>query len=181
MKSVMQGLLIVAIIIQTASGQLKADKNYRNFPIVLSVQFHSLSRPFKNLASNFKNIGFGIGTELALGSGHDWAQQFQFSWYRNKEAGNGILLYTQSAWRPTLVSHVYTELKGGFGYTILTATGKWRFTVPVGVSVGYNRFSPSTYVAPFASYQILVSPGKTKILPPVTNTLWQLGARIHPE
>jgi hypothetical protein len=180
MKPVMTGLLIAFIFTQAASAQPKA-KDYRNFPIVLSVQFHSLSRPFKKLASNFKNIGFGIGTELGLGRGHDWAQQFQFSWYRNKEAGNGILIYTQSAWRPTIVSHVYAELKGGFGYTYLTGPGKWRFTVPVGVLVGYNQFSPSTYVAPFASYQVLVSPGKTTILPPVTNTLWQFGARIHPE
>jgi hypothetical protein len=149
-------LLFISIIIQTAAAQTNSGKTYRNFPIVLSMQFHSLSS-LKDVKPNFKNVGFGIGSEIALGSKHNWAQQFQLSWYRNKQAGNGILLYTQSAWRPTLVSHIYTELKAGFGLTYnfrpeesfqqnngawssAGHKGKWLFIVPVGVSLGYNKF-----------------------------------------
>src|SRR4051794_10521209 len=108
-KKCVRWLFYSSFLTQAAMGQGSKVKSYRNFPVILSIQFHSLSYPFKDFKSNFKNIGFGVGTEISLGSTHDWAQQFQLSWYRNRQAGNGILLYTQSAWRPTIVSHVFTE------------------------------------------------------------------------
>ncbi|MEP6952224.1 MAG: hypothetical protein ABI863_23235 [Ginsengibacter sp.] len=196
MKQRIRWLLLGIICTHTINAQSKTGKTYRNFPIVFSVQFHSLSYPLKDLRSNFKNVGFGVGTEIALGSSHDWAQQFQVSWYNNKQAGNGILLYTQSAWRPTIVSHIYTELKAGFGYTysfrpmeswqekegIWSAVGhkeKWLFTVPVGVSLGYNKFSEHTYVVPFVTYQVLLNAHYNNDIPVITNSLFQVGARIH--
>lgn len=196
MKRSIGCMLVFFLLGLAANGQKTGPKNYRNFPIVFTVQFHSLSYPLKDLKSNFRNVGFGLGSEIALGSGHAWAQQFQVSWYRNQQAGNGILLYTQSAWRPTIVAHMYTELKAGFGYLYSFRPvesfkevngnwvsaghkGKWLFTVPVGFSVGYNNYSTSTYVAPFASYQVLVSANYNKSVPIVTNSLFQLGARIH--
>lgn len=178
------------------NAQQKFPKNYRNFPLVVSVQFHSLSFPLKDLKSNFSNVGFGLGSEIALGSGHNWAQQFQAVWYRNRQAGDGVIVYTQFAWRPTIVSHIYTELKGGFGLTYnfrpvesfkeingqwvsVGNKGKWLFTVPVGVSVGYNHFSQKTYIAPFMSYQVLVNTHYAKSVPIITNSLIQVGTRIH--
>lgn len=196
MKQILRWLLFAFICIQTAVAQNNVEKNYRNFPLVLSVQFHSLSFPFKDLKTNFKNVGFGIGTEIALGSKHNWAQQFQLSWYRNQQTGNGILIYTQSSWRPTIVSDIYTELKAGFGYTynfrpvvsyqqnngVWTSVGqkgKWLFTVPLGISLGYNKYSPNTYIAPFATYQILVNANYAKSVPMITNSLFLVGTRIH--
>lgn len=196
MKNSVGWLIFVIISIQTSVAQNNAVKTYRNFPIVLSVQFHSLSFPFKDLKTNFKNVGLGIGTEIALGSKHNWAQQFQLSWYRNKQAGNGLLIYTQSSWRPTIVSNFYTELKAGFGYTYnfrpvesyqqnngewasVGQKGKWLFTVPLGISLGYNKYSPNTYIAPFATYQILVNANYAKSVPVITNSLFQVGTRIH--
>ncbi len=196
MKQTIGCLIFTIICIQNAIAQYNIEKNYRNFPIVLSVQFHSLSFPFKDLKTNFKNVGFGIGTEIALGSKQNWAQQFQLSWYRNQQAGNGILIYTQSSWRPTIVSDIYTELKAGFGYTynfrpvtsyqqnngVWTSAGqkgKWLFTVPLGISIGYNKYSPNTYIAPFATYQILVNANYAKSVPVITNSLFQVGTRIH--
>jgi hypothetical protein len=196
MKQQIRWLLVGLMFTQTALGQDKPAKTYRNFPIVLSLQFHSLSYPFKDFKANFKNVGFGIGTEIALGNKHNWAQQFQLTWYQNRHAGNGLLMYTQSAWRPTLFSNIYGELKAGFGYTYsfrpvksfeqkdgnwvsVGHKGKWLFTVPVGVSLGYNKFSQHTYVAPFASYQLLLSANYNKDVPLMTNSLFQLGARIH--
>ena len=195
MKNNVVWLVVISNIIQ-AAAQTGPVKNYRNFPIVLSVQFHSLSFPFKDLKTNFKNVGFGIGSEIALGSTHDWAQQFQLVWYRNKQAGNGIILYTQSAWRPTIAAHVYTELKAGFGLTYnfrpvvgykqtdgtwqpAGHTGKWLFTVPVGVSLGYHDYSQRTYAAPFITYQVLANANYAKSVPVITNSLIQVGAGIH--
>lgn len=196
MKRSMKWMLAAVLFTHAARGQSKPAKTYRNFPIVFSVQFHSLSYPLKDLKTNFKNVGVGIGTEIALGSKHNWAQQFQLSWYNNRQAGNGILLYTQSAWRPTIVAHIYTELKAGFGYLYsfrpvisyeekngewvsVGHRGKWLFTVPVGFSLGYNNYSAKTYVAPFASYQLLLSANYNKSVPIITNSLFQVGARIH--
>ena len=196
MKHRVVWLFFSSIFIHSAVAQTNSGKNYRNFPIVMTMQFHSLSFPLKDLMSNFKNVGFGIGTEIALGSKHTWAQQFQMSWYRNKEAGDGLLIYTQSSWRPTIVSNFYTELKGGFGLTYnyrpvesyqqingmwesVGHKGKWLFTVPVGVSLGYNKYSQYTYFAPFATYQILVNAKYAKSVPFITNSLFQVGTRIH--
>jgi hypothetical protein len=196
MKPSVAWFFCIVGFVQTAAAQTNSGKTYRNFPIVLSMQFHSLSFPLKDVKTNFKNVGFGIGTEIALGNRHDWAQQFQVSWYRNKQAGNGILIYTQSAWRPDIVSHIYTELKAGFGYTYnfrpiesfqqnngewqsVGRKGKWLFTVPVGISLGYNKYSQKTYIAPFASYQILLNANYAKGVPVVTNSLFQIGTRVH--
>lgn len=189
-------LLAFCLLHQILPAQNNSEKTYRNFPLVLSVQFHSLSYPLKDLKTNFKNMGLGIGTEIALGSKHNWAQQFQFTWYRNKQAGNGIILYTQSAWRPTIAWHLYTEVKAGIGLTynfrpvdafrqdngswvVADHKGKWLFTVPVGVSLGYNNYSPHTYIAPFASYQLLLNAGYADGIPVVPNSLLQVGTRIH--
>jgi hypothetical protein len=196
MKQIVQWWLFLTCFSQITVAQNKSQKTYRNFPIVVTMQFHALSFPLKDLSSNFKNVGLGIGSEISLGSTHAWAQQFQLIGYRNKQAGNGIVLYTQSAWRPTIAAHVYTELKAGFGvtynfrpvesykqidgqWTSVGHSGKWILTVPVGVSLGYNKYSPNTYVAPFISYQVLANAWYAKSLPIVTNSLFQVGARIH--
>jgi hypothetical protein len=196
MKRQVVSLVLAAFFAQSGIAQSHSKQDYRNFPIVLSLQFHSLSFPFKDIKTNFRNVGFGVGTEIALGSTHNWAQQFQVSWYRNPQAGNGILLYTQSAWRPTIVSHVYTEIKAGFGLTYnfrpVTAyrqqdgewfsvghKGKWLFTVPLGISLGYNNYSAKTYLAPFVSYQVLANTGYAKSIPIMTNSLIQFGTRVH--
>ncbi len=168
MKWQKTGLLALIVCSLQAPAQTKGPVNYRNFPVVLSIQFHSLSFPLKDLKTNFRNVGFGIGTEIALGSGPQWAQEFQFVWYHNQRAGNGILLYTQSDWRPAIATNVYAEIKIGFGYTYtfrpvesyrrqngawssVGHEGKWIFTVPVGVGLGYSNYSDLIpYIAPLS-------------------------------
>ncbi len=195
MKHFLTGL-IFSIFSLAIKAQVQQPKQYRNFPLVVSMQFHSLSFPFKNVKSNFSNVGIGLGTEIALGSTHAWAQQFNFLWYRNKNAGNGIGFYTQSSWRPTIVSHIYTEAKIGFGalyafrpvesfkqengqWVSAQHQGKWLPIVPIGISLGYNKFSRNTYIAPFVSYQLMLMGNYNKVLPVVPNTLIQIGSIIH--
>ncbi len=177
-------------------AQVHQPKQYRNFPLVVSMQFHSLTFPFKYVKSNFSNAGIGLGTEISLGSTHAWAQQFNFLWYRNKNAGNGIGFYTQSSWRPTIISPIYTEAKIGFGalyafrpvksfkqkngqWVSAQHQGKWLPIIPIGISFGYNKFSRDTYIAPFVSYQLMLMVNYNKVLPVVPNTLIQIGSRIH--
>jgi hypothetical protein len=196
MKNIIVLLVVLCAGITATRAQPKAPKTYRNFPLIVTVQFHSLASPFKDLESSFSHIGIGLGTEVSLNGKHNWAQQFQVSWYGNRQAGNGVLLYTQTAFRPTIAAHIYTEVKAGVGYTYSFRpvgsykmengtwtsaghAGKWLLTVPVGISLGYNNYSSHTYVSPFVSYQILATGFYNRSVPLITNTLIQTGARIH--
>ena len=183
-------------MVTTLQAQTDAQNGYRKLPIIIMVQFHNLSMPFKDMKSNFANVGFGLGTELSYNGKSNWVQQVSATWHHNKTVGNGILLYSQAAWRPTIASGVYTELKAGAGYMyafrpvesykqnngVWVATekkGKGMFTLPVGVSVGYQSYSDKTYVSPFISYQFLLISGYNQSIPLVPETLIQVGSRIH--
>lgn len=189
-------LFLACCLVIPAMAQTDSGKIYRNFPIIATIQFHSLALPFRDLKTNFSNVGFGLGTEVSLNGKHNWTQQVNMVWYRNQAAGNGLLFYTQTAWRPTIISPVYTEVKAGVGYLVAfrpvesykQENGKWvsvdhkgkgLFTVPIGISIGYNKFSPNTYFSPFATYQLLLISGYNKSIPIVPQTLLQVGSRIH--
>jgi hypothetical protein len=190
--------LLLAFVPLAVFGQVAAqsEKEYRNFPLVISLQFHALSLPFRDLKSNLGNVGVVLGTEVSHNGGHDWAQQFSVLWIRNRAVGNGILIHTQTAWRPTIGAGVYTEVKAGAGYLYafrptesyrpvngtwvgVGHKGKGMLAVPVGVSIGYNKYSSETYVSPFVSYQFVVLSGYNKSIPIVPETLLQVGSRIH--
>jgi len=179
-----------------ATGQDKVDRTYRNFPVILSIQFHSLSLPLKHLGSNFSNVGIGIGTEVSYSGKQNWVQQFNFVWYRNKNIGNGILLNSQTVWRPTIVDNFYGEIKAGVGYNYsfrpidsfkptqsgwkpVGRKGKGMMALITGVSAGYNNYSAATYVSPFVSYEFLILKDYNKSIPIVPETLLQVGSRIH--
>ena len=177
-------------------AQTDTQKDYRNFPIIVMVQFHNLSMPFKDMKSNLSNIGFGLGTELSYNGKSNWVQQFSATWHHNKTVGNGVLLYSQAAWRPNITSGVYTELKAGAGYMYafrpvesykqnngawesMGNKGKGMFTLPVGISVGYQSQTSKTYISPFITYQFLLISGYNQSIPLVPETLIQVGSRIH--
>lgn len=191
-------LMALMMILQLAQAQKGTGRlyEYRNFPLVVGIQFHSISKPFKNLKQNFANVGFTLGTEIALGSKHNWAQSFQLGWYHNKTTGNGFMVYTQSVYRPYLLGNSFAEVKAGVGWmhsahpvstqtftkgnwTVTGKTGKGMLMIPVGVSLGYNAYSNGTYVAPSISYQAFVSGPFNKGIPVMLNTVIQAGTRIH--
>ena len=194
-----KGLLFVAIsltISVCSSGQDKANRAYRNFPIIITIQFHALALPFKDLKTNFSNVGIGVGTEVSFNGKQDWVQQFSISFNRNLNIGNGLLFSTQTVWRPTIVDHSYGEIKAGIGYSYcyrpvesyrlengswvsVGTKGKGMLTLLGGVSAGYDRYSSSTYMSPFVSYQFMVLMGYNKSIPVVPETLLQVGSRIH--
>ncbi|MBQ4819876.1 hypothetical protein [Aquimarina sp. MMG016] len=193
-KFVIIGLLCSTL--HTGYTQGDSGVNYRDFPLIITLQFHSFSMPFKNIKSNFSNIGIGIGTEVSYNRKSRGVQQFHLIWYRNATMGNGLLAYSQATWRPSLGSNVYTELKLGAGYLLskrptesfkqkngewvsVGKKGKGMFTIPLGLSVGYENELEQTHVSPFASYQFLVLTDYNKSIPVVPQTLIQLGNRIH--
>src|SRR5262245_45503330 len=104
-------LFLICLAAGSIHAQSDLDHAYRNFPLVISLQFHCLSLPFRDIKTNFANVGIGIGTEVSLNGKDNWVQQFQAVWYRNKRVGNGLLFYSQSAWRPAITSTAFTEVK----------------------------------------------------------------------
>lgn len=170
-----------------------APSDYR-FPLIISIQFHGFTMPFKNVSSNFRNVGLGIGTEVSLNAANTWVQQVQAVWYRNKAIGNGLLLYSQNVWRPTAKSS-FAEVKFGAGYlysfrpstSYESIDGKWVNTrkkgkgmlaLPLGVSLGSYASLKSSLLAPFVSYQFMVVKGYNASIPIVPQTLLQTGALI---
>ncbi|WP_373496771.1 hypothetical protein [Aquiflexum sp.] len=181
-----------------AIAQSENQKNYRNFPIVLTLQFHALSMPIKDMKSNLKNVGFGIGTEVSHNGSHNWAQQFDIIWIKNRGIGNGILFSTQTAWRPMVVGNVYSEVKAGIGYMIgfrpsesftqkdgnwisVGKKGKGMLTLPLGIGMGYYNHSQNMFVSPFLGYQFMLVKNYNLDLPFVPQSLLQMGGRIHPD
>ena len=110
MKSKIGTMLLAFCLTGSLLAQPDAQNDYRNFPIIVMVQFHNLSMPFKDMKSNFSNIGFGLGTELSYNGKSNWVQQFSATWHHNKTVGNGVLLYSQAVWRPNISSGAYTCL-----------------------------------------------------------------------
>lgn len=196
MKTCTSFILILVVLLCSQLRLSGQSGDYRNFPIIFSLQFHALSLPLKDLKSNFSHVGVGLGTEISFNGKHNWAQQFQAVWYPNKEIGQGWLFSTQSAWRPYLVRPVYGEIKLGAGYlwssrpvdSFRQVEGRWQsvghrgkgmFTIPLGITIGYQDYSPKTFVAPYASYQLLLVTKYNASVPLVPQTLLQLGSKIH--
>lgn len=196
MKAISLYLLLALSASIVLQAQPEPSKGYRSFPLIVMVQFHNLSMPFKDMKSNFSNIGFGVGTEFSYNGKSNWVQQFNATWHHNKTVGNGIMLYSQAAWRPNIASGIYSEIKAGAGYmysfrpveSYEQVNGKWQsvgnkgkgmLALPLGISVGYQSYSEKTYISPFISYQFLLLSGYNKSVPLVPESLIQIGSRIH--
>ena len=172
-------------------GQEQRPGN-QNFPLVITLEFHSLSMPFKEMFSNFSNIGIGIGTELYFNNNPEWGQRFSLVWFGNKQVGNGLLFYTQAFWRPTLTGDAFGEVKGGIGYILaqrpvrsfrpqngdwepVGKRGKGMLTVPLGVGLGTYSFSEDRQFNHQLGYQFLVLTNYNQSVPVVPETLIQVG------
>ncbi|MFC5412370.1 hypothetical protein ACFPMF_23800 [Larkinella bovis] len=167
----------------------------RDWPLLVSLQFQSVSMPFRDLKSTFSNVGISLGTEVSYNRRRTLLQQLQLGFFHNRNAGNGLFIATQTAYR----SHfgpVYTELKAGLGYhfafhpntTLVFKNGEWRSSgqsgkgmllVPLGVSLGYQGSKIRPMFEPFVSYQFLVLSGYNPDVPLLPNQLIQVGSRIH--
>jgi hypothetical protein len=187
-------IVLLTILLMALSGMAQeVAKDYRNFPIIITLQFHNFSLPGRDIKGNFANPGIGIGTEFSFNGKQNWVQQVNAVWFRNKTIGNGLMFYTQPVWRPTISRKVYSEIKLGLGYLIASRPtesfrqvngnwisvghqGKGMLTIPVGISFGYN--ATSTF-SPFVSYQFMVVNKYNTSIPIVPETLIQAGSRMN--
>lgn len=178
-----------------AYGQSEPS-GYRDFPLIITLQFHCLSTPFRDIGTNFRNVGIGIGSELSYTGSPHGVQQLSILWYRNRNIGNGIMIYTQAVWRPTLGDNAFAELKTGIGYlyafrpvdSFASKNGQWvsvgkkgkgMLAVPTGISLGaWGQQATGTTVSPFVSYQFLLISGYNDSVPIIPETIVQAGVRV---
>ncbi len=196
MRTVIITITLFLLSISGIGAQGLDQGNHRNFPLIISIEFHSLSLPFKNKKPLFANVGIGIGTEVSHNGNRNWVQQFKMTWYGNKNVGGGILFHTQAVWRPTLVSGAFSEVKLGAGYLYAKRPkiahrptqkgweqhgkkGKGMFVLPIGIGAGYDTFDTDTYLSPFLGYQFLLATKYNQDIPIVPFTLIEAGSRIH--
>jgi len=189
-------LFLGSCLAMKSVAQTTEPKAYSDFPIIITLQFHAFTLPFRDIKANFSNLGIGVGTEWRLNSEAHWVQQLNLIWYHNKALGNGITSFTQAVWRPGLDGDTYGELKAGVGYLysfrpapeLHQINGKWissgrqgkgMLAIPVGVSLGYNMRSTENLVSNFVTYQFLLIKDYNKSIPIVPETLLQVGSRIH--
>ncbi|MFD1141926.1 hypothetical protein ACFQ4C_12435 [Larkinella insperata] len=187
--------LLTSLLPVTAQPGSSAERPKRDWPLVVSLQFQSVSMPFRDLKSTFSNIGISLGTEVAYNRRGNLLQQVQVGFFRNANAGNGLFIHTQAAYRPRF-GPVYTEVKAGLGYqlafhpntTLRFRNGEWQpanqvgkgmLLVPVGVSLGYRGLKTRPTFEPFVSYQFFVLQGYNPDVPLLPNQLIQVGSRIH--
>lgn len=59
MKTFLLGSFLFIMMLTSGQAQTteNADKDYRNFPLIVSIQFQNFALPFKDLGSNFSNVG----------------------------------------------------------------------------------------------------------------------------
>ncbi len=188
--------LIFLLAFKTVNAQDTSSKDYRNFPLTITIQFQSFSLPFKNLGSNFKNMGIGIGTEVSHNGDHNWIQELSLFWIRNKSMGNGIYFMTQTAWRPYLGNPFFGELKAGIGFKLafrptesfIQKDGEWisagkkgkgMLAIPFGFGLGLHDYSENVYTSPFINYQAIFLKGYNQDIPIVPETIFQIGTRAH--
>jgi len=191
-------LFVCALFLAIQPNLSKAEsgsENRSSFPIIVTLQFHSMSLPFRDTGSNFSNIGISIGTEYGIAGSKKWFQEISLGYYRNKAVGNGIMLYTQTAFNPEVLADSYAGLKAGVGYlysfrpgeSFHQVDGEWRsvgrqgkgmLMLPVGMSIGYNPAFKKGGVSPFMSYQFILVSGYNRSIPIVPYTLIQAGSKI---
>jgi hypothetical protein len=172
-----------------------ASAVYHNWPVVVSLQFHSLSAPLGDWPTYISNPGVSLGTEFRYNRRATLLQSFQLGYYHNQYAGNGLYVAPQVVYRPQL-GPLYAELRAGVGalYTMQPARayelkdgswqtynhgGKLTLMLPVGLSVGYNGRQAAPRISPFVSYQVFVLHGYNPSIPIVPNRLLQIGVRAH--
>jgi len=189
-------LVLIFAFAMKSVAQTTESRVYSNFPIIITLQFHAFTLPFRDIKANFSNIGIGIGTEWRLNNTANWVQQVNLIWYHNKALGNGIASCTQAVWRPGFGGDGYGELKAGAGYlysfrpnkALRQVDGKWvssghrgkgMLTIPIGASLGFNLRNAENLISNFVSYQFLLVKGYNKSIPIVPETLIQVGTRVH--
>lgn len=190
--------IIMALVLHCFSGYAQSEnvERYSDFPIIVTLQFQALAMPFRDMKSNFSNIGIGLGTEVSLNDRNNLVQQVSLIWFNNRNAGNSLLFMAQPAWRPQIFRDWFLELKLGAGYlyafrpveSYRLENGRWvsvgkkgkgMLAIPAGFSIGRLFTINDTLISPFMSYQMMALVGYNESILAMPETIIQIGSRIH--
>ncbi|UOQ68992.1 hypothetical protein [Hymenobacter volaticus] len=89
-----------------------AGTSYRNWPVVVGLQFHTLAMPFSDQKRTLSNPGVSVGTEFRYNRRATLLQAVQAGYYHNRYAGNGLYVAPQLVYRPKF-GPLFAELKAG--------------------------------------------------------------------
>lgn len=195
LKPIAPSLVLILFLAFQAKAQ-ELTKDYRNFPLTITIQFQNFATAFKKPSFSFENFGIGIGTEVSHTSGHNWVQEFSIWWSGNRAMGNGLYFVTQAAWRPYIGNPMFGEVKAGIGYKIAYRPresfspgpngwvsqgkkGKGMFVIPAGIGLGVHSYSKGFYTSPFVNYQFLLVKGLNPDITWSPETIMQFGTRNH--
>lgn len=189
----MKGILSIGcfFLAVTCFGQ---SSKQNDWPIILSLDFHALSLPFKKIGSNFKNVGIGIGTQLSYNDEETWVQRFQAIYYLNRNVGNGLMIHSQLVRVQKISDNEFGEIKIGVGYLYAfrpntaweQTNGEWKqkgkkgksmFVLPIGLGVASTFGTHDQYH--YTSYQALFLTGYNESIPLVPESLIEFGTLIR--
>jgi hypothetical protein len=110
--------------------------------------------------------------------------------------GYGLVISTQSGWRPSLSDPLYSDVILGVGYfysfrpenSYQQINGIWKnvgkkgkgiFAIPAGITIGLHDYKKENYVAPFLGYQFMLTTNYAKSLPVTPWSFIQVGTSVH--
>ncbi|MCB0636502.1 MAG: hypothetical protein KDC54_07775 [Lewinella sp.] len=175
----------------------QSDASFRrDFPLVVSIQFSTLSMPLQDLGGLFSHVGLGLGTEVAFNKRGTLGQQLTVFWNGNRQIGHGLQVCTQTFWRPNISDPIYAEVQAGLGLQLarrpapsfrpvpggwehVGKRGKVLLLLPVSVGTGYVSDQSTSAFSPFLRYQLTLLSGYNDDVPVVPLTSLQAGARIY--
>ena len=194
-RKLIYSILIMLISCSLNAQQQKATDNYKKFPIIAGAQFHNFAMPFKDVGSNFKHLGFFVGTEVSLNKNGNLLQNITLGGYANKELGNGTYLSSQFIYQPHLFDRVFLRVQGGVGYLFVRhpvqaykfknnewkeiGGGKSQVIIPFELSGGYSFEAPFGKYSPFVSYQLSPALFYNQTVPLNFYSNILVGVRIH--
>lgn len=160
------GLFNLPVLARNSAVENQSGK----YPVIVGWQFHNFSLPFQDIPSHFHHPGLFAGSELPLNRSKNLFQSAVIGAYLNKEMGDGLYIYSQTSFRPSLHKKFLTEVKGGLGYAFIlhpvaarkyeadkwqTITGgKSQLIIPLEISLGYHLKPQSKEFTPFLAYQL---------------------------
>lgn len=189
--------IVFILLLDGQAGQGQTPQPFHSWPIRVSLIFHNVTTPFRDMRSNFLHPGVGIGTEIKYNNRARWVQSLDVIWYRNKQMGNGLLAFTQVAWRPGRKDGIYGEIKAGVGYAYMWRPvpgmqlhsgsftdagkhGKHMLTAPAGFGIGWNNDPKRSWSNQLLGYQLLLSGPFNPSIPAIPQTIITLGSNINP-
>lgn len=190
-------LLFPLLLIGQEPGKPAKDpiRLHKDYPLIVTASFQNFCLPFRDFGSHFSHPGLWVGSELGLNKRKTLLQQAHVGGYLNSDMGGGLLLATQTVYRPRIYKNLSAEVKLGLGFCrsghpgqawglqegewVETAGWKTQVMLPIGISAEYHRDLGGAAWVPFVGYQVVPMLGYNSVLPLTFQNHFQVGIRHY--